>query len=94
MGAEVAVRAGGHRLDRPGAGFGALLPNLKPGGPAFFTLALRAPALSASSLYAPAPYLRSIVNRSSPMWIDLLFLGGGLTGFALIAVAVSAAERL
>ncbi len=88
------MRAGGIALDRPGAGLGAHLPNPKPGGPASFTLALRAPALSASPLYAPAPYLRSIVNRSSPMWIDLLFLGGGLTGFALLAVAVSAAERL
>jgi len=28
------------------------------------------------------------------MWIDLLFLAGGLAGFALIAAAVTGAERV
>jgi hypothetical protein len=40
------------------------------------------------------PSLRPIINRSSPMWIDLLFLVGGLAGFALVAAAVTGAERV
>jgi len=28
------------------------------------------------------------------MWIDLLFLAGGLAGFALVAAAVTGAERV